>query len=155
MQDKEVFLTFEGKERLEEELEFLRTVRRPQVAQRIYEAKAEGDISENAGYDEAKTEQAFVEGRILTLEAMLRNAVIIEASGSTETVRLGHRVTVVEDGGRPETYQIVGPAEVDPSSGRISNESPLGNSLLGHGVGDTVTVQTPDGTLRFQITRID
>ncbi len=155
MQGKEVFLTFEGKKKLEEELEYLCTVRRSQVAQRIHDAKAEGDISENAGYDEAKTEQAFVEGRILTLGAMLKNAVIIEPDGSSDTVELGNRVTVVEDGGQPETYQIVGPAEVDPGNGRISNESPLGKSLMGHRVGDTVTVQTPGGTLHFQITHID
>lgn len=153
--ENEVYLTPEGLQKLKEELEYLRNVRRPQVAKRIHEAKADGDISENAGYDEAKNEQAFVEGRIMTLEAMLKNAVIIRESGETDEVRLGSTVTVKEvTGNELETYQIVGSAEVDPLNGKISNVSPLGKALLGRRVGDRVTVETPDGPLSFEIVEI-
>jgi transcription elongation factor GreA len=154
--NKKVFLTQEGHAKLVEELEYLRNVRRPEVAAKIHAAKEEGDITENAGYDEAKSDQAFVEGRILTLESMLKDAVIIQEGGPVDKVRLGAHVTVMEEGASsPESYQIVGSAEVDVSRGWISNESPLGKSLLGRTVGDSVSVQTPGGTLRFQIVSID
>ncbi len=153
--DSEVYLTPEGLQKLKEELEYLRTVRRPQVAKRIHDAKADGDISENAGYDEAKNEQAFVEGRIMTLEAMLKKAVIIQETGKTDEVQLGSTVTVKELGeGELETYQIVGSAEVDPLNGKISNVSPLGKALLGRRVGDRITVETPGGTLQFEVVEI-
>lgn len=154
MAEKKVFLTPEGRRKLEEELEYLRSVKRPQVAQRIRAAKEEGDINENAGYDEAKNEQAFLEGRILTIESLLKNAVLIEEEGPSDRVRLGSRVTVRERGGEPETFRIVGSAEADPSNGLISNESPLGSALLGHSVGDEVAVHTPDGLLYFTIVKI-
>jgi transcription elongation factor GreA len=154
MPDKEVFLTPEGKQKLEEELEYLCSVRRPEVAQRIRAAKEEGDIMENAGYDEAKNEQAFVEGRILTIESLLKNAVLIEEEGPSDRVRLGSRVTVVERGEEPETFRIVGSAEADPGNGLISNESPLGETLLGHEVGEEVAVNTPGGLLYFTIAEI-
>ncbi len=154
MSQKPVYVTPEGLNRLKEELEYLRTVRRPQVAAYIQLAKDGGDIMENAGYDDAKNEQAFVEGRIATLEAMLKNSVLIEESGPSEVVILGSRVKVAEEGGQEEAYRIVGWAEVDPTNGRISNESPLGQALLGHRVGEEVTVQTPDGVRRFKVLEI-
>ncbi|HID61724.1 MAG TPA: transcription elongation factor GreA [Anaerolineae bacterium] len=155
MAEEEIFLTLEGRRKLEEELEYLRTVRRAEVAERIHSAKEEGDITENAAYDYAKEEQAFVEGRIQALEMTLRKAVIIEG-GSTDKVDLGVFVTVVEQGGdTPETYQIVGSIEADPTNGRISNESPMGKALLGHQVGDEVAVSTPGGILHFQIVSIE
>jgi len=155
MAEAEIFLTLEGRRKLEEELEYLRTVRRAEVAERIRSAKEGGDIMENAAYDYAKEEQAFVEGRIQALETMLRKASIIEG-GSTDKVGLGACVTVMEQGGETlETYQIVGSVEADPMSGRISNESPMGKALLGHRVGDEVVVSTPGGILHFQIVSIE
>nr|MBC7245732.1 transcription elongation factor GreA [Chloroflexota bacterium] len=154
MTEKPTYLTAEGKRKLEQELEYLRTVRRPEIAKQIHEAKEGGDIMENAGYDEAKNLQAFVEGRIMTLEALLNQVQIIEEPGQGDVVCLGSRVTVMEKGGSPEIYHIVGPAEADPRQGRISDESPLGRSLLGHRVGDWITVQTPDGPIEFEILAI-
>ena len=155
MAEEEIFLTFEGRHKLEEELEYLRTVRRAEVAERIGSAKEEGDIMENAAYDYAKEEQAFVEGRILAVEMTLSKAIIIEG-GSTDEVGLGTRVTVMERGGdTPETYRIVGSVEADPMNGRISNESPIGKALLGHRAGDEVAVSTPGGILHFQIVSIE
>ena len=154
--NKKVFLTEEGRAKLEEELQHLYEVRRPEVAARIQAAKEEGDISENAGYEEAKREQAFVEGRVLTIESMLKNVEIIQQEGPSDEVRLGTRVTVVEDGGsEKEVYQIVGSVEADVASGCISNESPLGQSLMGHSVGDSVLVKAPSGTLSFKIVAIE
>lgn len=154
MSEEEIFLTQEGRRRLEEELEYLRTVRRAEVAERIRAAKEGGDIMENVAYDYAKEEQAFVEGRIQALETMLKKATIIEG-GPTDTVELGACVTVMEQGGETlETYQIVGSVEADPGRGRISNESPMGKALLGHRVGDKVAVSTPEGVLHFQIISI-
>ena len=148
------FLTPEGLEKLEEELEYLRTVRRQEVAQRLRAVLEEQDILENAEYEDAKNEQAFVEGRILTLETILKSAEIIEEGGPADRVSIGSRVTVVEEEGEPETYHIVGFAEADPKTGRISNESPLGKALLGYRVGDEVTVSAPDGALYFRILAI-
>ncbi|HDN79018.1 MAG: transcription elongation factor GreA [Chloroflexi bacterium] len=154
--EKAYFLTPEGKRKLEEELEYLRTVKRPQVAEQIHQAKADGDISENAGYDEAKTAQAFLEGRILTLEKILENAIVIEKQGPSDSVMLGSKVTVLEEGQtEPETYLIVGSAEADPLNGRISNESPLGQALMGAKVGDTVVVHAPAGEIRFKVVSIE
>lgn len=154
MTEKPTYLTAEGKRKLEQELEYLRTVRRPEIAKQIHEAKEGGDIMENAGYDEAKNMQAFVEGRIMTLEALLSQVQLIEEPGQGDVVCLGSRVTVMERGSSPEIYHIVGPAEADPRQGRISDESPLGRSLLGHRVGDWITVQTPDGPIEFEILAI-
>jgi transcription elongation factor GreA len=152
---QETFLTPEGFQKLEEELEYLKTVRRPEVAQAIHEAKMDGDVSENAGYDEAKRQQAFLEGRIMTIEGMLKNAVLIETNGPSDTVILGSQVTVQEDGYEPETYIIVGSAEADPGAGRISNESPLGKALLGHRVGDQIQFKAPSGTVEMEVLRIE
>ncbi len=149
------FLTPDGLKKLEEELEYLRTVRRREVAQRLRAVLEGQDVLENAEYEDAKNEQAFVEGRILTLETILKSAVIIEEGGSADRVSIGNRVTVTEEDGEPETYHIVGSAEADPKSGRISNESPLGKALLGYRVGDDVIVNAPDGILCFRVIAIE
>jgi len=151
MTEQQVLLTPEGRERLEAELEHLRTVKRPQVAQQLRDSIDEGDLSENVGYEDAKHEQSFVEGRILTLETLLKKAIVVENGPPSDTVAFGSRVTVVERGGGEESFQIVGFAEVDPGTGRISNESPLGKALLDHKVGDEVAVEAPDGLLYFEI----
>ena len=155
MTEQTTFLTPEGLKKLEEELEYLRTVRRQEVAQRLRAVLEEQDILENAEYEDAKNEQAFVEGRILTLETILKSVVIIEEGGPADRVGIGSRVTVVEEEGEPETYHIVGYAEADPKSGRISNQSPLGKALLGYRVGDGVIVNAPDGILCFRIIAIE
>lgn len=152
--NRQTFLTPEGHQRLEDELKYLRTARRQEVAQRLHEALAEGDILENAELEAARNEQAFVEGRILTIENMLRNAAIIKEEGPRETVGLGSRVTVVEGNLSPETYYIVGSAEADPIKGLISNESPLGQALMGRKIGETTKVNAPDGVLVFEIVNI-
>jgi transcription elongation factor GreA len=154
MSNQQTFLTREGQQRLKQELDHLRTVRRQEVAQRLHKALEEGDILENAELEDARNEQAFVEGRILTLESMLRNVVIIEEEGPRETVGVGSRVTVVEGNGPPETYHIVGSAEADPAKGLISNESPLGQALLGRKVGEEAVVNAPGGVLVFRIVGI-
>ena len=155
MTNQETFLTPEGFRKLEEELRLLTTVRRPEVAQAIHEAKMDGDVSENAGYEEAKRQQAFLEGRIMTIETMLKNAVLIESNGPSDTVVLGSQVTVVEEGFEPETYTIVGSAEANPGDGRISNESPLGKALMGHKIGTTVSFETPGGMVEVELLRIE
>ena len=154
MTNQETFLTPEGYQKLEEELDLLKNVRRPEVAAAIHEAKMDGDVSENAGYEEAKRQQAFLEGRIITVETMLKNAALIEANGPSDTVVLGARVTVVEDGFDPETYTIVGSAEANPGDGRISNESPLGRALIGRKEGDTVAFETPGGQVQMKLISI-
>ncbi|MFC1465606.1 MAG: transcription elongation factor GreA [Candidatus Brachytrichaceae bacterium NZ_4S206] len=149
------YLTPEGLKKLEEELEYLKTVRRAEVAQRLHDAMAEGEVEENPEYEDAKNEQAFVEGRILEIETILANAVLIENKGPANEVRLGSKVTITEVGsGSKEHYIIVGSAEADPAGGRISNESPLGRALLGHKVNDIVSVQAPEGEIKFKITHI-
>ena len=154
MIDKPIYLTIEGKSKLEEELDYLVNVRRREVAEAIRSAKEEGDLSENSAYDEAKLNQGFVEGRIQTIEAQLRNSVIIEKNGNSEEVHLGDQVTVEEEGFGQETYQIVGSAEADPLDGKISNESPIGKALLGARVGQTVTAETPGGQSAFKVVKI-
>ncbi|MFX3624502.1 MAG: transcription elongation factor GreA [Ectobacillus sp.] len=149
-------MTQAGKEKLEQELEYLKTVKRKEVVERIKIARSFGDLSENSEYDAAKDEQAFVEGRITQIENMIRNAVIIEedAANST-TVTLGKKVTFVElPDGDEETYTIVGSAEADPFEGKISNDSPIAKTLLGKQVGDEVTVQTPGGDMRVRIVSV-
>ncbi len=155
MAEKPIFLTPEGRSKLEAELDNLRTVRRAEVAERIHSAKEEGDIMENSAYDEAKNEQAFVEGRIMTIEQMLKNAVMIDAARATDVANIGSYVTVVERGSRDEeVYQIVGSAEADPARGRISNESPVGRALLGQPAGKEVQVKTPNGVRYLKIAEI-
>ncbi|MGQ0603516.1 MAG: transcription elongation factor GreA [Anaerolineales bacterium] len=154
MSSEQTFLTRDGLKKLEEELEFLRTTRRAQVAARLHNAQEDGELIENAEYEDAKNEQAFVEGRILQLEIMLSNAVIIEERGSSDMVNLGSRVTVKEVGGGSDEYMLVGAAEANPREGRISNESPLGRALLGRRAGDEVTVNAPDGAIAYRIVKI-
>jgi transcription elongation factor GreA len=155
MAEQQTFLTREGQQKLEEELHRLQTVRRHEVAERLHAAMEEGDIDENAEYDDAKNEQAFVEGRILTLEMMLKNAVIIEGeSVHHDAVTLGAIVTIVEGDNPPEEYHVVGAAEADPTQGKISNESPLGKALMGRCVGDSVQVNAPAGLLTFRVVAI-
>ncbi len=155
MADKPVYLTLEGKKKLESELEYLTTVRRHEVAAAIKSAKEEGDLSENSAYDEAKLAQGFLEGRIQTIQSQLRNAVIIEESnGANGVVSIGSTVTVEEEGFGEETYTIVGSAEADPLEGKISNESPIGVALLGAKKGQSVTAKTPGGTAVFKILKI-
>ncbi|GER66260.1 transcription elongation factor GreA [Weizmannia acidilactici] len=153
-QEKVYPMTQAGKEKLEQELEYLKTVKRKEVVERIKIARSFGDLSENSEYDSAKEEQAFVEGRITTIENMIRNAKIIEDDG-TDTVSLGKSVTFVElPDGEEETYTIVGSAEADPFEGKISNDSPIAKSLIGKSVGEEVTVQTPGGDMRVKIISI-
>jgi transcription elongation factor GreA len=148
------FLTLAGYEKLEQELKYLRTVRRQEVALRLHQALEEGDILENAELEDARNEQAFLEGRILTVENLLRNATIIEENGPREMVGIGSHVTIKESDGPSETYHIVGSAEADPTQGLISNESPLGRALMGLKVGETAKVNAPDGVLEFRIVGI-
>ncbi len=157
MNEKETVLTKEGLTKLEEELDDLKTVHRREVNERIRQAKEFGDISENAEYEDAKQEQAFVEGRIMRVEQMIRNARIIEASdASAEEVFLGAMVKIKEVGGTAEGHEftLVGSTEADPKHNRLSNESPLGKALLGRRKGETVDVNTPRGLRRYKIEAI-
>jgi transcription elongation factor GreA len=154
--EKEYPMTKEGKLKLEQELEQLKTVKRKEVVERIKIARSFGDLSENSEYDSAKEEQAFVEGRITTIENMIRNAKIIEGNDSnTDTVSLGKTVTFVElPNGDEETYSIVGSVEADPFDGKISNDSPIAKSLIGKRVGDKVSIMTPGGEMSVKIVSI-
>ncbi|MBS4209019.1 transcription elongation factor GreA [Bacillus sp. FJAT-50079] len=157
MATEKVFpMTEAGKAKLEQELEHLKSVKRKEVVERIKIARSFGDLSENSEYDSAKEEQAFVEGRITTLENMIRNAKIIkEDELNSDTVTLGKTVTFIElPDGDEETYTIVGSAEADPFEGKISNDSPIAKSLLGHKVGQEVNVQTPGGEMRVRLLTI-
>lgn len=156
MTEKDVFLTVEGLKKLEDELDELKTVRRKEVAERIKQALAFGDISENSEYDEAKNEQAQLEERIVKLENMLRNAKIIDDEDiSTDRVSIGSKVCVKDlEYDEEIEYTIVGSAEADPYEGKISNESPVGNALLGKKKGDIVEVQVPDGKIKYEILSI-
>ena len=149
-------MTLQGKEKLEQELEFLKSVKRKDVVERIKVARSFGDLSENSEYDSAKEEQAFVEGRITTLENMVRNAVIIEEDHvNADKVTIGSTISFQEvPRGKEETYTIVGSAEADPFEGKISNDSPIARALMGKKVGDKVPVQTPSGEINLKITKI-
>jgi transcription elongation factor GreA len=150
-----VYLTAEGMEDLRRELDRLVNVKRPALADRLHKAIQQGDLSENADYIAAKEEQGFLEGRVQQIEAMLRNAVIIQNDGSKDEVVLGSRVTVVEVGEEEEEiFRIVGPAEANPIDGKVSNESPVGRALLGRRVGDTINVEAPRGEIVFKIVAI-
>ena len=148
------YLTQAGYKRLQEELDNLRTVRRQEVASRLHEAMADGDagIDNDAEVDAAKNEQAFVEGRIRELELILSNARIIEEDRAWDTVEIGAKVVIQENGTDPENYTIVGAAEANPGNGYISNESPLGKALMGHKAGDVITVEAPNG--KFTVTLV-
>ena len=149
------YLTAEGAEELKRELNVLINVRRPDLAQKLTEAVAQGDLKENADYHDAKEQLAFVEGRIKYLENIIRSAVIITNAGKSDTVTVGAQVTIVEDGyDEEETYTIVGAAEANPSEGKISNVSPIGAALIGAKKGDKVRVKTPSGDTVFRVKKI-
>ncbi len=151
--DREIILTAEGLHKLEEELEYLKVVKRKEIAQRIKQAKDFGDLMENSEYEDAKNEQAFVEGRILQIDQMLRNARVIDNNDvRRDRVTVGCTV-VLQDLNNDEklSYMIVGSAEADPSRDRISNESPVGKALLGRKKGETVEVRAPVGTIRYSV----
>jgi len=160
MEDQTTHLTREGFRKFEGELNYLKTVRRSEVAERLRVALEEGgDLVENAEYDDAKNEQAFVEGRIQQLEMMLSRASIIEdeaasegaQKGESNTIRLNSVVKVQEEGEKPETFHIVGAAEADPTAGKISDASPLGHALMGKKKGEVITVSAPDGSFSYKI----
>jgi len=149
-------LTSEGAERLRKELKELAGPARTEIARRLRAAVQNGDLSENADYHKAKEDQGFLEGRIQELEYLLQNATIVDMGEITrETVEVGVRVTVQEDDLPPETYTVVGAKEADPRSGRISNESPIGQAIMGHRAGERVTAQTPGGQVQLTILKIE
>jgi transcription elongation factor GreA len=156
LSEKEVLLTAEGRKKLEDELEHLKMSKRPEVAERIREAIGHGDISENSEYDDAKNEQAFVEGRILTLESMLRNARLIDTTELDHTVvGVGSTVILYDVEAEEELeYTLVGSAEASPLQHKISNESPVGRAVMGKKVGDTVEVSVPVGMLKYEVREI-
>jgi transcription elongation factor GreA len=157
MSDSKKFLmTYEGVKKLEEELEFLKTIKRVEIKEKIKVARGYGDLSENAEYDEAKNEQAFVEGRIAQLENMLKNASVVdEADISTDKVSVGSKVKVMDFDFEEELeLLIVGSAEANPMDNKISNESPVGKALIGKKVGDVVEVPVPDGVSKYEILEI-
>jgi transcription elongation factor GreA len=154
MQEKVVYLTPAGKERFSAELRELVTVRRHEVEERIRRAKEFSDTVDNAEYDEAKTEQAFVEGRIQELDRMLSAAKVIEEAPRADYVKLGTHVKVKDSDGEEETYFLVGSQEADPRQRQISNESPMGRALIGRRVGDEVTVVAPAGSFSLEILEI-
>lgn len=149
------YLTREGYQKLQAELDYLRGTKRQEVANRLHEAMEGGELIEDAEYEAAKNEQAFVEGRIQELEILLANARVVEETGHMDTVQIAARVTIKEDGGEAEKYVIVGPAEANPREGKISNESPLGRALMNHRAGDTVTVEAPDGSFSVSIIKVE
>src|SRR3972149_6803040 len=151
------FLTREGFEKLQDELDTLRTQRRQEIAERLHEAMEGGELIENAEYEAAKNEQAFVEGRIQELEILLATARVIEDNGKgkkSDTIQVGSKVTIKEGNFEAETFTIVGAAEANPREGKISNESPIGKSILNHKAGDTVKEETPGGTYNVTIIKL-
>jgi transcription elongation factor GreA len=149
------YLTQEGYQKLQEELDYLRTVKRQEVANRLHEAMEGGELIEDAEYEAAKNEQAFVEGRIQELEMLLANARMIEGKGKMDNVQVGATVTIKENGNEPEVYTIVGPAEANPRCGKISNESPLGRALMERRAGDVVQVEAPGGRFSVEIIKVE
>jgi transcription elongation factor GreA len=151
------YLTKEGYNKLQDELDYLRTERRKEVAKRLREALEDGDagIDADAECDAARNEQAFVEGRIREIETILSIAKMIEDNGKNDIVDVGAKVTIQEDGLDPESYTIVGAVETNPKNGRISNESPLGKALMGHVAGDRVTVKAPNGEFVVSIIKVE
>jgi transcription elongation factor GreA len=151
----EYYLTKDGAERLRLELAELKGTKRTELAARLRTAIQQGDLSENADYSKAKEDQAFLEGRIQELEALLGRAVIIEESATGGVIGVGSTVTLREKGRDPVKYFLVGAQEADPRNGKISNESPIGKALLGHKAGETVKAQTPAGELTFEIIEVE
>ncbi|MDR3120496.1 MAG: transcription elongation factor GreA [Clostridiales bacterium] len=154
--EKEVLLTYEGLKKIESELEYLRGPKKREVAERLKQAKAHGDLSENSEYDEARLESVQVEARIIEFETKLKNAHIIdEDEVSTEVVSIGSKVRLLDVEFKEEVeYRIVGSTEADPEQNKISNESPVGSALIGNKAGKTVDVQAPNGVLKFKILAI-
>jgi transcription elongation factor GreA len=150
---KPTYLSKDGFERLRHELEEMVSLKRPEIAQRIHDAKEHGDLSENAEYEDAKNEQAFVEGRIAQLEALIKNATIIDENHSTEFVQIGSTVELEGEDGT-ERFTIVGSAEAAPAEGRISNESPVGRAVLGKKPGQKVVVRAPAGDVTYKVGKI-
>lgn len=156
MSEKKTVLTYDGLKKLEQELQNLKVVRRKEVAEKIKEARGQGDLSENAEYDSAKEEQAEIEARIISVEKMLRNAEVIDEEDiSTDVISIGSKVRIFDVEFNEEIeYTIVGSAEADPAKGYISNESPLGSSLMGHAVGDKIDVIAPEGVIKYNVLEI-
>ncbi len=151
---EEVILTKEGKEELEKKLEYLKVVKRAEITERIKTAREFGDLSENAEYDAAKNEQAMIEGEILEIETKLKHAVIIKESEKKDSVSLGSKVDFVTEDGEEYTYEIVGTTEADVELGRISNESPIGNALLGKKAGEDTLVKAPAGNYTITVKKV-
>lgn len=150
------YLTNDGLQRLQAELDYLKTTARDQLAKRLRTAIQQGDLSENADYIAAKEEQGFLEGRIMELEQIIRNVVIIdENQRNRDVVDIGASITIQEGNFPVETYQLVGPQEADPANGRISHESPIGKAMIGKRSGDEFLVSTPNGTIHFKIIKIE
>ena len=149
------FLTSEGYQKLQEELEYLRTSKRQEIANRLHEAMEGGELIENAEYEAAKNEQAFMEGRIKEIEILLATARVITDEEKHENIQVGSKVSIQEEGSAPESYIIVGAAEANPREGRISNESPLGKALLNHKAGEMVKVEAPGGSFDVQILKVE
>jgi transcription elongation factor GreA len=153
---EQMYLTAEGAARLKKELEQLKGPEREEMSKRLRAAIQQGDLSENADYHKAKEDQGFLEGRIQELEYTLKNAIVVEAhEGQLDRVEVGVRVTVQEGDFPPETYMLVGVKEADSRQGRISHESPIGQALIGGRVGDEIVAETPGGTVRLKIIRIE
>ncbi len=160
MAEKIVSLTLEGKAKLEAELAELKSTKREEIAEKIKVARSYGDLSENSEYDEAKNEQAIVESRIATLEATLKNAVIVEddadVSADEDKIWLGNKITVLDvETGEELVYDIVSSIEADPMNGKISDDSPLGHAILGHQAGQTIEVEAPIGVLQYKILKVE
>ena len=150
------YLTREGFEKLQQELEYLRNEKRKEVAMRLQDAMEDGELIENAEYEDAKNEQAFTEGRIKDLELLLASPRIIDQDENEHgAIEVGSKVTLQEEKREPETYMIVGPAEADPKQNRISNESPLGRALMKHHTGDKVKVEAPGGTFTIEVLKVE
>ena len=153
--EKKVILTEEGKKKLEDELNDLKLVRRREIAEKIKDARGQGDLSENAEYDAAREEQAKIEARIEELEQKLRNVKVIETDANKNRISLGSQVKLLDIEFQEEViFMIVGSTESDPSNGKISNESPLGNALIGHKTGDIIEVNSPDGIIKYKVIEI-
>ena len=151
---EEVFLTKEGKEELEKKLKYLTLTKRAEITERIKTAREFGDLSENAEYDAAKNEQAMLEGEILEIEAKLKHAVIIKDNDKKDTVSLGSKVDFVTEDGEEYSYEIVGTTEADVENNSISNESPIGNALLGKKAGESAVVKAPAGNYTITVKKV-
>ena len=150
----QIIVTAEGYKKMQDELEYLKTTRRQEVADRLKEAISYGDLSENSEYQEAKEEQAFLEGKISELAKEIQNAIVETTSGSKNSIHLGSKITLKIEGGEAEEYEIVGAREADPFENKISNESPVGAGLLGRKKGEIFTIEAPVGKVQYEIVDI-